>query len=198
MGLPRCIASGGSKIKLTEFVARLRQPWIARTLYLVACHVGWFVSVLSAARHLAWIGAVFSLCMFVYHLIVAERPRDEAILACIVLLGAACWESAIVRTHVIVYATGTLWPGTAPYWILALWLQLAIQVNVLLAWFKRHLWLAALLGAVAGPLSFRAGVAMGAARFPDAAFATGVLAIGWACLFPALMVLRRRWNGMTA
>ncbi|WP_347558424.1 DUF2878 domain-containing protein [Robbsia sp. KACC 23696] len=181
---------------MTEFVKHLRQPWIARTLYLIACHIGWFVSILSAAAHMAWIGALFSLGMFAYHLVLAERPREEAILVGIALLGAACWESAIVRGHIIVYATGQFWPGTAPYWILGLWMQLAIQVNVLLAWFKRHLWLAALIGAIAGPLSFRAGVAMGAGRFPDVTLASIVLALGWACLFPALMALGRRWDGM--
>ncbi len=181
---------------MTEFVPRLRRPWIARTLYLIACHIGWFVSVLSAAKHLAWIGALFSLAMFCYHLVLAERPRDEAFLVVIAVLGAACWETMMVRTHLIVYATGIVWPGTVPYWILGLWMQLAIQVNVLLAWFKRHLWLAAILGAAAGPLSFRAGAAMGAARFPDPSHTTIVLALGWACLFPALMVVGRRWNGM--
>jgi hypothetical protein len=63
-------------------------------------------------------------------------------------------------------------------------------------WLKPRLWLAALLGAVAGPLSFRAGAALGALRFSRPLPALLTLGAGWMVLLPLLIVLSRRFNGV--
>jgi len=52
------------------------------------------------------------------------------------------------------------------------------------------------LGAVAGPLSFRAGAALGALNFVKPLPAFVSLAIGWALLLPLIVLLSRRWDGV--
>jgi len=90
-------------------------------------------------------------------------------------------------------------PGAAPYWILALWALFAAQFNTTFGWLKQpaqRMLLASVLGAIAGPMSFRAGAALGAVRFAQPLLATIVLAIGWAILMPVLILLSRRWDGV--
>jgi hypothetical protein len=78
----------------------------------------------------------------------------------------------------------------------ALWALLGTTLNVSMGWLKRRALLAALMGAVAGPLSYVAGVRLGAAHFVDADRALLLLAIGWALAMPALMALAERLDGI--
>jgi hypothetical protein len=108
------------------------------------------------------------------------------------------WDSLLVRVDLLEYPSGMLVPGLAPYWIPALWLLFAAQVNTTYEWLKKRLWLASLMGAIAGPLSFRAGVSLGALRFVDPVVSLSALAVGWAVILPLIIRLSRRWNGVRA
>ncbi|MFL9896379.1 DUF2878 family protein, partial [Paraburkholderia sp. RL17-381-BIF-C] len=83
-----------------------------------------------------------------------------------------------------------------PWWLLALWALFAVQLNVLFGWLKRRLLLAAAAGALAGPLSFRAGAAFGAVQFADPVLSFVAIGAGWAVLMPLMLALARRWNGV--
>ncbi|WP_415767808.1 DUF2878 family protein [Paraburkholderia sp. J69-1] len=61
----------------------------------------------------------------------------------------------------------------------------------------RRRWLAALLGAAGGPLSFRAGAALGAVHFAQPMAAFCALALGWSVILPASLWLAERWDGMS-
>ncbi|MGN6263853.1 MAG: DUF2878 domain-containing protein [Ralstonia sp.] len=164
-------------------------------LYTVAGQAGWFVCVLSAARDAAWVGIVFVAVLLALHLRQAHRPYQELRLVMWVVVLAAPWETLLIRTGLIVYPHGTVWAGFVPPWLLALWVLFAIQVNVLFRWLRGRWWLAGALGAIAGPLSFRAGAALGAAHIPDMAATLGVLAVGWAIWIPLLVWMGERSDG---
>nr|WP_233176834.1 DUF2878 domain-containing protein [Ralstonia sp. ASV6] len=167
-------------------------------MYAVAGQAGWFVCVLSAARDVAWMGIAFVAMLLVFHLWQARRPSQELRLVLGVVMGAALWETGLIRTGLIVYPHGALWPGLVPPWLLALWVLFAIQLNVLFRWLRGRWWLAMALGAMAGPLSFRAGAALGAAHIPDPAMTMGVLAVGWALWMPTLVWMGARHDGIDA
>lgn len=165
-------------------------------LYAAVGQIGWFVCVLSAARDVSWIGVAFVAILLVCHLRYAVLPAREGRLVASVVLAAALWETALVRAGFVIYPHGTVWPGIVPPWLLGLWALFAIQLNVLFRWLRGRPWLAATLGAVAGPLSFRAGVALGAARFPEEQTSMVVLAVGWALWMPALVWMAKRNDGI--
>ncbi len=72
-----------------------------------------------------------------------------------------------------------------PSWIGALWLMFATAFPHSLAWLAARPGLAALSGALGGPLSYRAAVELGALRLhPDERLAYGLLALEWALLTP--------------
>ncbi|HWV03485.1 MAG TPA: DUF2878 domain-containing protein [Ralstonia sp.] len=164
-------------------------------LYTVAGQAGWFVCVLSAARDAAWVGIVFVAALLALHLRQAHRPYQELRLVMWVVVLAAPWETLLIRTGLIAYPHGTVWAGFVPPWLLALWVLFAIQVNVLFRWLRGRWWLAMALGAIAGPLSFRAGAALGAAHIAQLPPTLGVLAMGWALWMPLLVWMGQRSDG---
>jgi len=52
------------------------------------------------------------------------------------------------------------------------------------------------LGAVAGPAAFASGARLGAASFTDTATALIAIACAWALMFPALIWLSSRFDGV--
>jgi hypothetical protein len=169
---------------------------LANTLaYLIVCNAGWFVCVISAANGRPWIGVLFTAAAVAFHLASAQQARLEFNLLATVLGLAALWESLLTATGLLVYPNGMVFPHAAPYWILALWALFAMQLNVLFRWLRGRYWLAALVGALAGPLSFRAGAALGAVQFPDPLLALAALGAGWALWLPAMIALATHWDG---
>jgi len=168
----------------------------APSVYFVTGQLGWFACVLSAARDVPWMGVATTIVLVAVHLARVERSLQEFKLLVSVVMIGAIWESVPVATGLLVYPSGTVLPGAAPYWILALWALFAAQFNTAFGWLKQRMLLASVLGAIAGPMSFRAGAALGAVRFAHPLPATLVLAIGWAILMPVLILLSRRWDGV--
>ena len=168
----------------------------APSVYFVIGQLGWFACVLSAARDVPWMGVATTIVLVAVHLARVERPLQEFKLLVSVVAMGAIWESVPVATGLLVYPNGTVLPGAAPYWILALWALFAAQFNTTFGWLKQRMLLASVLGAIAGPMSFRAGAALGAVRLAFPLPATIVLAIGWAILMPVLILLSRRWDGV--
>ena len=72
------------------------------------------------------------------------------------------WDSALASLGWIRFTSGTLVEGAAPPWILGLWALFATTLNRSLAWLHGRYALAAVLGAIAGPLSYWAGARLGA------------------------------------
>lgn len=159
---------------------------------------GWFACVLGAAQGYPWIGAVVAAAIVGWHVLRAGQPQQEINLIVSVMILGALWDSLLVLFGWIAYSSGTLVPGAAPYWIVALWALFATSLNVSLRWLKQRLLWAALLGAIAGPLSYWAAARLGAAQFVEPLYIVTALAVGWALIMPALMLLSRCYDGIDA
>ena len=125
-----------------------------------------------------------------------RRPGAELALAGLLCAIGLVAESAVVAQGHVAYPAGQPVAWLAPYWMVALWGEFAIALNVTLRWLKRRPLLAALLGAVFGPLSFLGGVRLGGARFVDEGAALVTLACLWALLMPLVMALSDRFDGV--
>lgn len=159
---------------------------------------GWFATVLGAANGAPWLGPVAVLAAASLHLYASSRPSVEArLLAAAVALGLAA-DSALLATGWIDYPNGHWAPGLAPYWIVSLWALFATTLNVSMRWMRGRFVLAALFGAIGGPLSYLAGARLGAMTFVETVPAVTALAIGWAVAMPLLLVLAARFDGAAA
>ena len=155
----------------------------------------WFACILGGAYQLPLLGVAIVALAAVYHLYSAQRMRAELVLLAVAAVIGGVWDSLLVSAGWLVYPSGTLLEGTAPYWIVALWISFATTFNVSLRWFKQRLALAALFGAVGGPLAFLAGERLGGVTFTSYPAALAALALGWALLMPLMLLIAQRYNG---
>jgi hypothetical protein len=163
----------------------------------VLFQLAWFACILSAAHGRPWLGTLCVAGVAAWHVVRAVQPRREAALIGITMLIGLVLDGFVVSQGVIRYTSGQFDPSLPPHWIIALWALLATTLNLSLGWLKGRWWLAALMGAVAAPLSYAAGVRMGAASLVDTNKALALLAIGWAFVMPLLMRLAERFDGIS-
>jgi len=161
----------------------------------VLFQLGWFACVLGAAHGMPWAGVAVALVIVAWHLARAPRPRPELTLLVIAAAIGFAWDSALVALGWIEYPNGALFPGTAPVWIVAMWVVFATTLNVSLGWLKRSLPLALLFGAVGGPLAYVAGGKLGGLSFLQQTPALIALALGWALITPLLLRIADRCDG---
>lgn len=162
----------------------------------IVFQIGWLACVIGGAQLQPWFGTLFVLAAVAVHLGLAAKPVREVQLLLLVAVIGAVWDSLLVALGLAVYPSGTLIAGTAPYWIVAMWLLFATTLNLSLRWLKDRPLLAVMFGAVGGPLAYYAGSRLGGVYFPEPVTALITLSIGWAVILPILMQLSQRFNGI--
>ena len=163
---------------------------------ILAFQAGWFSCVLGAANGYPVAGPIAVLLAVSLHLALAYKPRNELVLLLLAAVMGALLDSLLLQTGWLTYPNGMLWDGTAPYWIVAMWLLFATTLNVSLRWLRRSYFAAAILGLVGGPLSYYGGATLGGLTFINMSAALTALAIGWAVVTPLLVWLSERLDGL--
>lgn len=164
-------------------------------LRLVATFVlfeaAWVACVVSAARDaMAW-GIVAIVASIAWQLAFSQRRRTDLRLIATASLVGLAWDTLLVQSGLVIYASPLPSASLAPLWIIALWAQLGSVLREPLRWLHSRPLIGVLLGAAGGTLAYAAAARLGACSFPDARVALGALAIGWGILLPALLYLAR-------
>ena len=167
-------------------------------LNIIGFKVGWLSSVMGAAGDAPWLGPLVFLLVVIFHLRQAQRPELEfgLVLACGIV--GLSFDSILVSLGWVAYPSGQLSAMLAPYWIVTMWMLFATTLNRSMSWLKGRPAVAAVLGAIAGPLSYSAGQGLGGIQFVDPLAATIALSIGWAAIMPLLCSLAERLDGFRA
>jgi hypothetical protein len=159
---------------------------------------GWLAAVFTAAASVPAAGAAVVTVVVVIHLLrTADVGNEMRLLLFAALLGFG-WESLLVSLDLVRYSIGSPVPGTAPYWIVCMWILFATTINFGMRWLHKHVAVAAIAGAIGGPLSFVAGEKVGAVSFPEPQLSLLVIAAGWAVLLPLLVRVAARRQGREA
>jgi Protein of unknown function (DUF2878) len=165
--------------------ARAPWPWAA-TLNLIANQAVWFLCILGAAGGFAVWGSVAAAALVGQHLWMSSRRVREAALVVAAMALGGLFDTAWLATGWVHYTSGQWHPALTPHWMLALWAAFATSLNLSMRWLQARWGWAALIGAVGGVLSFRAGAALGAAQVTGGWPAWVTLALGWALVLPLL------------
>jgi len=163
-----------------------------------AFQIGWFSAVLGAANGMPWLGPLTFAGVLAIHLRIASRPDLEVGLVIASGVIGFYFDSLLVAQGWVSYPSGLVSDSFAPYWIVTMWMLFATTLNVSMRWLRDNRALAALFGAVGGPLSYLAGAKLGGIVFVDQVAALVALAIGWAVAMPLLMALSKRLDGVAA
>ncbi len=158
----------------------------------VAFQILWFVAVSGAARGHAWLGLVVLLPYLVLHVMLVPRTERQRELTFVLLAGAlgTVLDSALKALAITSYPSSVAhWPSViVPPFITALWMAFATLPRFSMHWLRARPVLAAVLGALAGPASYGAGVRIGATAVGTVpALTWGVLALEYAIVTPLLL-----------
>lgn len=156
---------------------------------LAVFKVAWTAVVISAAAGAPVIGVIAVAIAVGIHLWSCDNPESEIrLLLAAAALGFA-WESALVIAGLLEYSSGNWAFGPAPYWIVSMWVLFATTLNVGMRWLRRGTTIAAVAGAIGGPLAFFAGASIGAVELVSPAVALIAIGLGWAVMLPLLVKL---------
>ncbi|MBT1064989.1 DUF2878 family protein [Bowmanella sp. Y26] len=140
--------------------------------------VCWFTAVLGQND---WVWLI--MLLLIAHLL-SQSPKmgDWPVLVSCAAIGIS---TDILLTKLAFFAFSPSPVLAIPVWLMGLWLAFAGTLSYGLRWLQPHTFLASVLGAVFGPLSYYAGMQLGAVQFEHRLFFTMlVLALVWALLMP--------------
>ncbi|MFT4709705.1 MAG: hypothetical protein ACI9D0_002190 [Bacteroidia bacterium] len=155
----------------------------------ITFQAGWLACVGAGLAGWMWYGPLAVAAILVLHLTFITRPGERSHeLRLIVLMGVAgtLLDSLLHAAGLVNYPSSeATWAfGFAPPWIAALWFLFGTLPRHSLSWIGGRPLLAAVLGAIGGPMSFWAGQRLGVIETGGAPFWTyAVLAAEYAaCL----------------
>lgn len=124
----------------------------------VLFQVGWFVCLLF--------GDFWAMCFtgaaLLVHFVLSPCQREDALALVIALLIGLLHDSLLIACDYIRFVETIHWP---PIWLVCIWALFGLTLNHSLRWLYQRFWLAAVLGIIAGPLSYLAGVALSTAEW---------------------------------
>lgn len=148
---------------------------------------GWCALVFGAAAGPVWPATCVALVLLMVHLALVRARREEWRL--VLLAGAVglVVDSAQVAAGLLTFPSGVLLPWLCPPWIVVMWMQFATTFRFSFRWVLASPGVAALAGAVGGPLAYAAGERLGAVTLGEPrALALGALVAMWAVVLPLL------------
>ena len=155
----------------------------------VAFQAAWFGCVFATAAGRPILGACAPLAATVIHLAISRaKIRSELrTLAAAALLGLAMDGVAVALG--LLRLPGEVGVASTLFWFVSLWIGFGTTLSSSLAWLSRSTLLACVFGAVAGPLSYYAGVRLGALVAAESWTAWAWVCAEWAIATPLLLRL---------
>lgn len=160
---------------------------------LVAYELVWAAAVIGAGHGLVWPGVAGMGVFAAWRLAVSPHRKIELKLVAAAMVLALALEGAWVAGGLIVYSAA--WPlPSLPAWLMAIWVAFALTIVPLFRYLHRRPWLAALFGAVGGPIAYLGAAREHALHLTIPAWRSlAALAAGWAVALPLLTGLAGRW-----
>jgi hypothetical protein len=161
----------------------------------IAVTLGWFLCVGGAAAGLPWLGPAFVFAWLTTDFIcTGYRFNTIGFYFSAAIVGYLA-DSGLTLTGFLSFPDMAQLGSPSPLWMVALWVNLAAGLNGPLRFITRSLFLSVLVGVVGGPLSYAAGVGMGALFFPGGMLQSiPAVAILWAIALPLLVTIQHDWQ----
>ena len=161
----------------------------------VLFQIGWFACVFGAANGWYWLGPATALLVLPVYYYQAGNLSKAVGLTVVVALAGGLSDGVLTACGVLVFEPGGWLVGPLPVWMLALWGMLATTLDRSMRWLQHRLLLAAVLGAVLGPVAYAGAERLGAVQLAEDAY--GWLALEWGILMMGCSWLALRWTDHT-
>ncbi|SDN36795.1 DUF2878 domain-containing protein [Vreelandella arcis] len=164
-----------------------RRRLVAVLVNALGFEIIWTLCVIGGS----WVAAIAGSTWIALHLRYLGKPREWRLVAAFALLGLAI-DGSLQLAGGLMFDEPMRIAGLLPVWLWMLWPLFATLVHHSLAWLWQRPWLAAVFGALGGPLSYFAG-----AMLTDVSLAPWLLpaqALIWALLCLGISGYFHRWQ----
>lgn len=177
----------------------MNREFFRKVLNILLFQVAWFAAVLGAAGGMAWLGLVVLVPVLGVHLTLQEDRIGEVRLLLAAAATGFLFDSLMVATGVFTPVCSLFPSPFSPPWMVGIWMNFAATLNVSLSWLLESYWMAAVFGALGGPLAYYSGAKLGATETLPSLAGMVMLAVGWAVVMPLLawLAARLRNDGRT-
>lgn len=153
----------------------------------------WWVCVLSAEPGLSAGALLLVTGLTLLHLHFVEGWRQSIPLLLAALIGCL-FDQVGYRMGWVDFSYHNSGASFIPLWMMALWLAFSCTLNVSLGWLQNQPLLAALLGAIFGPLAYWGAQQLGVVILSSEIKGLVWVACEWAIALPLLLAIRTRFN----
>ncbi|MCW4055468.1 MAG: DUF2878 domain-containing protein [Candidatus Bathyarchaeota archaeon] len=161
---------------------------------MIGLNIGWFACVLGAAWNVHWFGLVVVLLLVVIHIFVIgkERILPAALLGLVSLTVGLVLDTTLISVGVYEPNRWLVPPPIATVWLLMLWVNFSLALNESLQWLQEHLFIAAILGSVFGPLAYLAANRLGAVQITTPV-SSSLMSVGiaWLMAMPLMSLIAK-------
>jgi Protein of unknown function (DUF2878) len=173
---------------------RWRKDFLKTLLYVVGQTAGWFACVLGAAHNKHWLGVFVVMGLLVMH-VVTKGNRSVGRIMVVVLVSIVfgfCFDSLLIFAGVYEPVRWLVPSPFAAIWLVTLWVNFALIIDVPLQWLQQHLVVAAVFGGLFGPAAYLGGRRLEAIQIAEpTGLNIAALAVAWAFGLAVLMLLAR-------
>jgi len=159
---------------------------MAKFWNFVFFQLGWFACILGAANQQELL-AVLAVSLYIaFYLWRSQSPKSEINLFLRVLLFGVAVDTIMMHLGYVDFHNAWPAPTLSPLWMWILWVLVATTINGSLSWLRGKPVFGAILGAITGPLSYEAGIRLGAGTWGPGGQVIGLilLAVVWAVAIP--------------
>ncbi|MBU3600784.1 DUF2878 domain-containing protein [Polynucleobacter sp. AM-25C3] len=172
---------------------------MAKFWNFVLFQIGWFACIIGAANQQVFWPVAGTLLYIAIHIYYSPRPILELKLVLKAALFGVAVDTLVANLGFLSFEDA--WPSAylSPVWMWTLWALVASTINGSLSWLRGRPVLGAVLGAIAGPLSYEAGIRMGAGSWGAHGQLGGLILLGivWGAAIPIFFYWHRCHVGST-
>lgn len=164
----------------------MRHSSTAKIINFVWFQSIWFLAILFEDGYLLIIAALLA-----GHIAFSKHKLEDTLFGLAIGLYGSLIDGLLLQAGIFEFSNQFHW--LIPYWLVTLWMAFGMMLRVSLDYLQGRYWIAAILGAVSGPLSYVAGQRLDAVTFPQSFSVTVVvLAIIWAITVPLWLWLNAK------
>ena len=173
----------------------MQKSWLLFIINIISFEIGWFACVLGAAHEYFWLGPIVVAGLMILHFYLHKNWTSEIQLFTLCLLIGFAFDSLFIWLGIYEPKRGWLPYPLTTIWLVAMWVNFALTMNVSLRRLQSFLIGAAVLGAAAGPLAYFGGHKLQALQIVDSLSVNlFFISLGWAIITPLLFYLARIIN----
>lgn len=155
----------------------------------VLFQITWFACVIGSAHGFVWPALLSCAILAAWQLAPSRRHASDILLVVVSIMMGLLIDTLWIQIGFFEFTDQRPFTGVAPLWIIVLWIGFALTINHSLAWLKTHPLLPAAMGLIGAPMSYLAGLKLGAINYlGDTLLISSCLGIAWAI---ALIILVR-------